>query len=184
MVRCFRQKFSGEQVHLRTPSERCEVGTCSLALPPSRTQSNLLSSLSHPRSETQALLLFSLEYHKTFWEACDVCLSSDRWEGTCGNRFRTKILVSPKGRTVHPPQTQRGTHSFKGVLIPALSQAGLNWRLWFPGFLCLWLWIKPLFWTWGIFPIKLLSKLIKRETAGLDKNMWTSFAYHIEYPRV
>lgn len=139
VVRCFRQKFSGEQVHLRTPSERCEVGMCSLALPPSRTQSNLLSSLSHPRSETQALLLFSLEYHKTFWEACDVCLSSDRWEGTCGNRFRTKILVSPKGRTVHPPQTQRRTHSFKGVLIPALSQAGLNWRLWFPGFLCLWL---------------------------------------------
>lgn len=57
VVRCFRQKFSGEQVHLRTPSERCEVGMCSLALPPSRTQSNLLSSLSHPWSETQALLL-------------------------------------------------------------------------------------------------------------------------------
>lgn len=138
------------------------------------------------RHKPRNKLLFSLEYSKAFWEACDVCVSLDRWEGTCGKRFRTKILVSPKGRTVHPPQTQRGTHSFKGVLIPALSQAGLNWGLWFPGYpegwvLCLWLWIKPLSWTWGIFPIKVLSKLIKRETAGLDKNMWTSFAYHNEY---
>lgn len=87
-----------------------------------------------PAKWDTSLTAFSLGYSETFWEACDVCVSSDRWEGTCGNRFRTKILVSPKGRTVRPPQTQRGTHSFKGVLIPALSQAGLNWRLWFPGY--------------------------------------------------
>lgn len=186
MVRCFRQKFSGEQVHLRTPSEQCEVRTCSLALPPRRTQSNLLSSLSHPRSQTQTLRLFSLEYSETFWKACDTHVLSDRWEGTCGNTFRMKILVSQKGRTVRPPQIQRRTHSFKGFLIPALSQADLNWGLWFPRYpegwvLCQWLRIKPSSWTWGIFPIKLLPKLIKKEIARLNKNMWTSFAYHIQY---
>lgn len=81
----------------------------------------------------------------------------------------------------------RGEHTASRVfLIPALSQADLNWGLWFPRYpegwvLCQWLWIKPSSWTWGIFPIKLLPKLIKKEIARLNKNMWTSFAYHIQY---